>query len=164
MKIILGGILDKIQNCFLYDGWLFFQSLCAVFLEQISLASFIATSFLDISVLVFMATLSHYWLSRFIIVLLACTLGIFLAPHQVEFRIEGRITLDLTCSVVSRCIEEIVEAPPSNGAVFWEAIPQTLKVRNDKRIIIVGGVCFVVNFHIVIASSDPGRIRYLVGL
>ena len=159
MKIIVGGIFDKIQNCFLYDRWLLFQSLYAVFLEQISLASFIATSFLDISVFVFRATLS-----RFIIVLLACTLGIFLAPHQVELWIEGRITLDLTCSVVSRYIEEIVEAPPSNGAVFWEAIPQTLKVRNDKRIIIVGGVCFVVNFHIVIASSDPGRIRYLVGL
>ena len=68
-------------------------------------------------------------------------------PH-VELRIEGRITLDFTCSDVYRFVDELVEAK-IRGGVFLEAIPQTLKISNDKGILIVGSVFVVVTVHVI---------------
>ena len=68
-------------------------------------------------------------------------------PH-VELRIECRITFDFTCSDVYRFVDELVEAI-IRGGVFLEAIPQTLKISNDKGILIVGSVFVVVTVHVI---------------
>ena len=122
IKLVCGGIFDNIQNCLLYDAWLLFQSLYAIFLKQLFCAITFTTSCLDFIPLVSSATIN--------IVILrytqppAFTPSIFLVPH-VELWIEGGITFDMTCSDVSRYIDELVEAIRCS-AVFLEAIPQTL--------------------------------------
>ena len=76
-----------------------------------------------------------------------------LVPHcLVEIGIEGRITVDKTCSNIFHSIKEhsrIKKALTQGGVIFEAILPQTRQVSNDKRIFIVGSVLFVVEVRIV---------------
>ena len=76
-----------------------------------------------------------------------------LVPHCiVEIGIEGRITVDKTCSNIFHSIKEhsrIKKALTQGGVIFEAILPQTRQVSNDKRIFIVGSVLFVVEVRIV---------------
>ena len=76
-----------------------------------------------------------------------------LVPHcLVEIGIEGRITVDTTCSNIFHSIKEhsrIKKALTQGGVIFEAILPQTRQVSNDKRIFIVGSVLFVVEVRIV---------------